>query len=535
MKTFPLERYKRYVILLIFFLYFIPRVIGLGNDMTNIDSQYWYPRIDRFTKNLIKGDFKGTYQQYHPGTTLMWLSGTSSFLFEKAFVMKYQFSPNKYPQQFPKWDFASRLPLILIISILGVITYQYLKKIVDERYAIIFSILLSLEPFFLGISRYLHLTALSTMFGFVSFLSLFFYSKKYGSNKHLLIAGIMLGLAIATKISLLIIMPALISILLPTKLEIKHIKKFFASTFFLVIISFITFVIVSPYMWIAPIWGIMKIYKEGVVDTGFGGGVPDAIFDNKYTFYLETAFLRTSSISIIFFVVGIYLFFKNYKTNTQPNRFLLLSLILFITYYLGLTIPSKLKDRYYVELMPSLLLFSAYGIYYVSKYFQKWEKSLIFSIYIILQVTYFYSYFPSSSFYYTELIGGPAGYHKMGLRPTNRGEWYADAAFFLNKYDSKPENQNVVIGNESLVNTFSKFFYGTTYAEFGAVPDKKGVKVKYIITRNENSRFVPKEVCKQIEAYGSRVPYKFDNVFVYECPTILKEDLSKLIPTFPDY
>ncbi len=93
----------------------------------------------------------------------------------------------------------------------------------------------------------------------------------------------------------------------------------------------------------------------------------------------------------------------------------------------------------------------------------------------------------------------------------------------------------MLIGNESLVKTFAPFYYGTTYAELGAIPDNKGHKVHYIITRNLNQKYVPQDVCPFFKGFGTRGPLAFDNVFVFKCDNILKDDLTKLIPTFPDY
>ena len=35
----------------------------------------WYNRSVRFWDALLMGDLSGTYQQYHPGVTTMWIAG----------------------------------------------------------------------------------------------------------------------------------------------------------------------------------------------------------------------------------------------------------------------------------------------------------------------------------------------------------------------------------------------------------------------------------------------------------------------------
>lgn len=524
----------------VFLIYFIPRIIGLGSDMANIDTMYWYPRMEVFTRKLLQGDFKATYQQYHPGTTLLWMSGFSKYTFQKAFEYKYKYDPTYIPHQFIKIQFASTFPLVFVISILGTLSYWIISKLHSRKLALIFSVTLSLEPFFLGISKYLHLTALSTMFGFAGFL-IFLYFLKYRSKKSLIISGILAGLAISTKVSVLIFQPiiglsALYVLLMQTKNK-KYLKQIWTAIYTVAIqfiIAAITFFVVNPFMWVAPIWGLKKIYNGGIVNTGFGGGMPDTFTNSQYLYYLETAFIRTTPILFIAFLCGFVYFFIKIKQNPKDNLFIS-TILLFILYYLFLSIPSKLKDRYYVEMMPGLILIASYGIYWLINNLNKLRTSILIGVYILYMGFVTYTYYPAFSFYHTELIGGPKGLLEKGIRPTNRGEWYAQAAQFLNTQDKTPETKNILMGNESLVKTFAPFYYGTTYAELGAIPDNKGHKVHYIITRNLNQKYVPQDVCPFFKGFGTRGPLAFDNVFVFKCDNILKDDLTKLIPTFPDY
>lgn len=539
-------------LILVFFAFFIPRVIGLGADMANIDTMYWYPRIDDFPRELLEGDFKGTYQQYHPGTTLLWASGFSKYFFEMAYESKYGFKPSIYPHHFIKINFVSTLPLVVMISLLATFCYYVIAKLTNKKLAIAFLITLSLEPFFLGISRFLHLTALSIMFGFSAYLAMLYFvknfdykvNKKLIFNKWLLLSGILQGLAISTKISILIVHPIIAITLLYFGListskflvRIKNITILATTAIFHLLIVCITFVTINPYMWVAPMWGINKIYKQGIVDTGFGGGMPDTLLDSQYLYYLETAFVRTTPLIFLLFIIGIVWFLKNFKKEYK-NHLLVGGLIFFVVYYLFLSIPSKLKDRYFVELMPAMFIFVAYAIYQILSKIKKRKIQLTLVLAFFTITSYnLYSYYPAFSFYHTDLLGGANGYYTyFKVRPTNRGEWYAQAAQYLNKIDKKPEHKNVLMGNESLIKTFSQFYFGTTYAELGAIPDNKGYKVDYIITRNENQKYVPVDVCPLHKGFGNRGFFAFQNVFIFKCNNVLKDDLTKMIPTFPDY
>ena len=548
-----MQKPKILIIVGIFLIFFVPRIIGLGADMANIDTMYWYPRLNDFPRELLEGDFKGTYQQYHPGTTLLWMSGFSKYVFEMAYESKYGFKPSIYPHHFIKVNFVTTFPLVFMISALATLCYFIIKRLTNQKLALLFITILSVEPFFLGTSRFLHLTSLSIMFGFAGFLALLLYikesdttkliSKKSLANKWLILSGILQGLAISTKVSILIIHPIIATTLLYFGfISAKKYREKITNTFlyaslsiYQLLIVCVTFFIVNPFMWVAPTWALNKIYKQGILETGFGGGMPDTLLDSQYLYYLETAFVRTTPVMFILFIIGILLFIKNFKRQ-KSNYLLIGSLIFLIVYYLFLSAPSKLKDRYFVELMPAMFIFVAYGIYEI---FAKLKKPFVFTaVLVFIAITSYnlYIYYPAFSFYHTDLIGGAKGYYEyFKVRPTNRGEWYAQAAQFLNTVDDKPEHKNALMGNESLLKTFAPFYYGTTYAELGAIPDRKGYKVDYIITRQENQKYVPTDICPLYASFGNKGLFAFDNVFVFKCSNVLKDDLTKLIQTFPDY
>ena len=154
------------LLIIVFFIYLIPRLISLGADTSNYDASFWYPRMDNFTKNILEGDFQETYQKYHPGVTLLWLSGTSKYVFQELFELVLHFNPRFIPQQFIRLNAAAIFPLVFSISILGAVCYSLLSKITNKKLALIFSIMLSLEPFFLGVSKFLHLSGLGGMLSY---------------------------------------------------------------------------------------------------------------------------------------------------------------------------------------------------------------------------------------------------------------------------------------------------------------------------------------------------------------------------------
>src|SRR3989338_9487575 len=101
-------------------------------------------------------------------------------------------------------NYLSKQNKIQVLSLI----YSSLSKMVDKKFALIFSIVLSLEPFFLGVSRFLHLSALTAMFMFASFAVLLeHYITKRKDYRYFVFSAILLGLGILTKIDALIVLP----------------------------------------------------------------------------------------------------------------------------------------------------------------------------------------------------------------------------------------------------------------------------------------------------------------------------------------
>lgn len=73
-----------------YFIYFFATLISfllitlykdLGKENVNVDQFKWYSRSENFFTAFQGGDYKNTYQQYHPGISLIYIirAGQVSF------------------------------------------------------------------------------------------------------------------------------------------------------------------------------------------------------------------------------------------------------------------------------------------------------------------------------------------------------------------------------------------------------------------------------------------------------------------------
>ena len=548
-----IKRFK--MLIFVFLIFFIPRIIGLGPDMSNYDASYWYPRMDNFSKHILRAEYKETYQKYHPGVILLWTSGTSKYAFEKTFETVFGYSPRFMPNHFSKLNFVAIFPLVFIISLLGTFMYYMLSKIINTRYALIFAIVLSLEPFFLGVSRFLHLSALTSMFMFTSFLCVYYYYFKEKTNKWLLyISSVLLGLGVLTKIDAIIALPVIFTVILMyeflllakpnfSSFKIKsnfkdYIKVIFSKNYLLNtfttlfiygLLLFMTFYLLFPSMWVAPFWTIDKIISEGIQDTAFSSSGAQTVTGIKYLFYPETILFRslpTFSLGILGgVIILIYSFFnKKSKLNSTQKGFLSLVLFFIIFNILILSIPDKIKDRYLINLYPPLAVFSALFLYYAYESKSKLIKYGVIFCFVFTYILTIFRYHPVYSYYYSDLIGGPSGYAKLGLDIKNRGEFYAQVANHINKTDDNPYVRNVILADREKTKTFAQFFFGKTYTNPRYL--QKGEFADYIITTPNYEKEVSQKLqdkCNFEKSFGPKNPFGYSVIQLYKCDNVTKE------------
>ncbi|PJA40385.1 hypothetical protein CO178_02285 [candidate division WWE3 bacterium CG_4_9_14_3_um_filter_34_6] len=520
---------NKFLYISIFFIFFIPRIIGLGSDIANYDSSFWYPRMDNFSKYILRGEYKKTYQQYHPGVVLLWTSGTSKYLFEKTFEAVFDYNPRFMPHQFTRLHFVAKFPLVFLISILGLIQFYFVAKMSNKKFAVIFATILSLEPFFLGTSRFLHLSALTSMFMFTSFLSMYYHFHTNSKNKKFFyLSAILLGLGALTKIDAIIAGPvnALLILFFEYKRKTKLFEMVKLGLIYALLTSF-TFYILFPSMWVEPIWTLNKIFGDGIQDTAFSSSGADTITGLKFMFYPETIFFRSLPTFFFGLIGGLFILISNLKKKSlKINKSFLVWILFFIVFNIViLSIPDKIKDRYLINLYPPLSVIVALFVYYAVESKKKLYKYFVVGIFSFFYILTAYKYHPVYSYYYTELVGGPGGIEKLGLPIKNRGEFYAQAALYINKTDSNPEVRNVILSHREQIRTFPPFFLGETFTNPGLM--KEGYFADYIVTRPDYDRLVTdselKNMCKLVKQFGPKNPLGYNTLNLYKCEGVTNE------------
>ena len=362
--------------LLIFLIAFIPRIIDLGTGLT-IDERNWLLRGPRFIHAVLEGNFIQTYVSYHPGVTTNWLSGLFMGFFSQ-----------------PGMDFSqtlsiARFPVALVTSLGIILMYFLIKGLFHEKIAILASVLIALDPFYLAHSRFIHTDALVTTFMIISLLAFLLYLRKPDRIFFLMITGGFLGLAILTKQTaeclILFFLVSLIILYLITSYQTtpdlkKTITGCFSAAFlsrtlkpFLIILGIagLVFVLLWPAMWVAPVGTVQNLMNglESVVENphendGFFMGQSMPTDELGPLFYPVVILMKVTPLTLIFsvfcivFVLGLFRKTKFSELNLTVMLFALFILLIYVL----MTIGEKKMDRYMLPLFPVIDILAALGL-----------------------------------------------------------------------------------------------------------------------------------------------------------------------------
>lgn len=543
--------------LFIIVLYLMSRLPALGTDLANTDSLRWHRRSERFLTALKQKDFKSTYQHYQPGVTLMWLNSVVKQV-DFSLQLKKTDTPKtlETSDHFPIIHKYSKATLVLVLALL--LTYQLnlISKIFAYKTAFVYGLLITFEPYLLGIDRWFHLTSLETYFGMASFLSLLMWTegstneiKKeiilgeslnlFLKNKYFVFSAILFALAVLSKLTSLILAPVLVIIILvkiadmnlaltPLSVQKKgsnfintlvfEIKKILqidivkiAPLLIFLILFLVTFFVVFPALWVAPFEVISKL--QNAIFNAVSGDIRGEQISglNSLFYYIYILAFKLSPITLILLLASILKLKKMLKIKNVP-----FIVLYFVTFLIALTLSDQKIDRYVIILLPSLLL-------YISIFLSKFKKKFLFSlltICLLFTIWVVYAYFPIYSAYYSPLFGRNS--QKIARQYKiydNSGEYYAQAAFYLN---TKGRNKNTWVPHN--VESFSYFYSGVINRDYSE-------KVDYMVTSinhlDSNLQYSDKEnfssnvddaalhTCIKLEkTFGNRIS---DVVFVFSC------------------
>lgn len=427
---------------------FVPRLLGLGAFLTaDEDDQIMFSSL--FLKSVLQGDFAGALVLGYPGVPTLILGGLGVAL---RYWFHYQgwlplawvqadllttlgqvttrFGVFEYPLDFLVWV---RLPLALTasLSIWGI--YLLTKRLLDERLALVGTLIIAFDPFILAHTRLIHVDAPLAYFMFLSFLAFLLYLDR-GSWRWLLLSGLFGGLAGLSKTPAALLGPILVvsglfyALFPPVGLAPSvRWKRLGIALVGWGLIAAAAFTALWPAMWTRPMFALEWIIKNirsvnqiAHPTTGhfWGGQLSD---QSPYYYLLVFPFhltpLTTIGVAAALVLLGVGLLTYRRHAESWPVKMLplVLSLSAYVVMFIGpVSLISRRGDRYILPVFFAAGLLAALALWWlaglVKQYlltFNRWVSVTgITAIVVIIQALVVLWYHPYYLAYYNPLWGG---------------------------------------------------------------------------------------------------------------------------------
>ena len=487
------HKYKRIIFIALLFTFFLFRLPGLGIDVSNTDAYRWHKRSENFLQALKTKDYKSTYQHYQPGVTLMWMNAVVK---QVSFSYQFHVQGNKEPLTLEHADYypvihgISKAVLVVVLGILLFLQIIFINKIFNFKTAAIYGFFMVTEPYLIGMDRWFHLTSLETYFSFTAFLCVLMWFK-FEKIKYVITSALFFVFAVLSKVTPVITIPLYIIIFF-VRSKNDYRKFIYVLLIFTIASLFFTFLL-FPALVTNFVFVINKIH--GAINSAVNTGYSVKQFSPTIRILFYGAILAFK-LSPVLFVLMIVSFIKCKVTfGDFPRKSILLYLLFFVIF---LTISGKKIDRYVISMIPPIILLCA-G--YLSN--AEWKSiRRVVSLNVFILVLSMFLYYPVYSAYYSPLLGGTPSAIKIGLYD-NSGEYFADAAVYLNK---KGRETKVYVPHG-----MASFYYYFKGIVVNDIKEADYVVTSYDLTRKRIDNLQCEEY---VNSFGSK---ELDVVFVFSC------------------
>ncbi|MBN1217716.1 MAG: glycosyltransferase family 39 protein [Anaerolineae bacterium] len=441
-------------------------VLALGPRLTDLavfvgpDEFTWDLRSANFARAIASGDLIETYQDGYPGVTLMWAETVGAWL---RYGVQWLNGSSDWdaiigPDKTAITTLAGKRQVLASVNTLLVVAYVLLVyRVFGISVAWLAGFLLAFDPFLLTESRVLRSEAIMTGFNALALLGFLLYLCKQ-RIKYGVLAGVLTGLAILSKVSAVALLPVggLIIAGVPLFDQTRSKAERWRATV-ITVLTFgtallITIVIFWPALWVAPIEIIWKMYGYvGVrVTEGNEGGV-SFFFGSPYSqkelsswFYPVVLLYRSSPLTWLGMLLLALMVWPARRLSLQ-QKVLVGAILGYLAIYLALITNSVLKyDRFIVPVLPILNLMAALGLATAWQYLSEritrlrqfgWSIALLV---LVGQMSLALPYHPYYYAYWNPVLGGIK--QAMRLLPIGTGgEGIDQVVAYLNSLPNSEE------------------------------------------------------------------------------------------------
>ena len=481
----------------------LPRLTALDRYVT-VDEPTWLMNSANFYQALWTGNWKDTYQLEHPGVTITW-AGTLGFLWEFPGYVKLvdgQLNKENKFREFLTSKGHAAIDLLVAgraFTALGVIlalllAFPLMVRLAGWGLALLASFLIALDPFFIALTRLLHLDGLVTALMFLSLVAFLCYQDKGRRRLDLVISGVAAGLSWLTKSPAFFLIPfmgllALIELFnswnRKSNLDSrdragwKRVVWRAASPWLAwLVIGWAVFVLFWPAMWVDPIGTLRQVFGgatgyalEGNSHVTFFAGQVIEVGQAVWYYYPLSILWRITPpelIGLLLLVVA-FLFPKRFGISHDHIRMVWVMGLFTLLFVLFITLSHKTADRYQIPVLPASCILAALGWYALFVGLGKWAAQrfpgapvslfipFLGGVIVFWQLLGVLQTAPYYMNYYNALLGGDRT--APGVMMIGRGEGLDLAARYLN---SLPDAGRLNVYAWYGEGPFSYYFKGNT-------------------------------------------------------------------------
>jgi len=408
---------KKIKLEILFFIFFvILHSFDLGHDNFNTDVWKWKQRSYDFGTGVYGLQFEKTFQKYHPGVTLMWVGSTGVKI---SNLLTQDILPDSFKTDTERLFLLDRIQKSLLVILIGLVlsfSFYVVRNLFGSKYAIPSFVLMSLEPFYLGLTRVFHLEGLMSTLMLSSVLWLYYFFQDTTKKSRFYLSAVFGGLAVLTKTSSLFLLPFVGFALVflsgfnnyKDKISINTFKKPVQLGLLWFAVCLLVFVVLWPVMWVNPLKALTGLY-EGIADVGIESDHSQIYFGQKVadpgTLYYFVVLGLRSSVWLLFGFLGSIVLLILKKFDAGKKRFVVYLIVYSGLYFAEITVPSKKLDRYLLPSILTLSLVSTMFFYWITEKWSKYKYVITTILVIPALMTVNYLHYDYLS-YYNPVFGG---------------------------------------------------------------------------------------------------------------------------------
>lgn len=467
-------------ILLFIFLFaalLTPRLLAIG-QYSVADEGEWLERSANFYYALSTRDLARTYQTGHPGVLPMW-AGAASFLLH---FPEYRGIGPDYLKSIEDIDrillSQGQDPLILLntaktimagfTALVLVAVFWLLQRLFGLWISLVLILLLGWDPYYMALSRLLHLDGLLASLLLLSMLAfvIYLHERCWG---YLILSSIAAGCAWLTKSPAVILLPCIGLLLFfdcwQQRTSQSWLRSFLLPFFIWGAIMVAIIFLLWPAMWVAPVDTLSHIYHGAAKfalrsnQTIFVSGYIIRTADVGWGFYPLTFLWRTTPVVIFGLALVLPAWLWHWKPFDRKEVLLLLlaMVVVVLLFYIMMQTGDKKFDRYFIPAYLFLDLIAGLGWVAAATMVVKQRPlaAILLSLLVTTHLLLALQVHPYAMSYYNPLLGGRS--RAPQVMNIGWGEGYDLAAAYLN---SKPDPSHLTVMASMGHGAFSFYFDG---------------------------------------------------------------------------